>query len=115
MNHSDMDYYQVRTRVTAMYPEVGTGSQIALAYCGLGLGEAGEVQGKVKKIIRDDGGVLSQEKREAIIDELGDVLWYVARLADEMRVPLSEVGDRNLMKLFSRKERDVISGSGDNR
>lgn len=115
MYHSDLDFYQTQTRATAMYPGVGTADQLALAYLGLGLGEAGEVQGKLKKIIRDDSGKATIEKINEIVAELGDVLWYVARIADEFHIPLSEVADGNLRKLKSRQERGVITGSGDNR
>ncbi len=48
------DEYQERALKTAIYP--GTGSMMGLAYCGLGLGETGEVQGKIKKIMRDNAG-----------------------------------------------------------
>jgi NTP pyrophosphatase (non-canonical NTP hydrolase) len=115
MYHSDLDFYQTQTRATAMYPGVGSGDQMALAYLGLGLGEAGEVQGKIKKVIRDDYGKVTPEKMSAICAELGDVLWYVARIADELHIPLSEIADDNLRKLKSRHERGVITGSGDNR
>lgn len=107
--------YQQKAFTVAIYPEHGTGSQLAIIYTALGLGEAGEVQGKVKKIIRDYGGVIKPEMKEAIIDELSDVLWYVAALCTEMKVNLDDVAVRNLVKLFDRQERNVIGGSGDNR
>lgn len=115
MNHSHFDFYQTQTRSTAQYPNVGECSIIGLSYLGLGLGEAGEVQGKIKKVIRDDLGIVTYEKKEEILAELGDVLWYVARIADELHVPLSEVAESNLRKLKSRHDRGVITGSGDNR
>lgn len=107
--------YQDATKETAIYPEAGTGSVLALAYVGLGLGETGEVQGKLKKVIRDNNGHLTDEVREALIGELGDVLWYAARLADELDVELDLVAQENINKLLSRKERGVLGGSGDNR
>lgn len=110
-----MSEYQEKTAETAIYPEAGTGSITALSYVGLGLGEVGEVQGKIKKVIRDDGGVLSEEKRQAIIDELGDVLWYASQLATELEVDLEHVARRNLRKLASRKDRGQLGGSGDER
>jgi NTP pyrophosphatase (non-canonical NTP hydrolase) len=115
--HSDLSFtdYQLATDATAVYPEVGTGSVLALAYVGLGLGEAGEVQGKIKKILRDDAGVVSPEKREQIAGELGDVLWYVARAADELGYSLEQIARANLAKLADRSERGVLQGSGDNR
>lgn len=107
--------YQNSASAFALYPEAGSGSQLALAYVGLGLGEAGEVQGKIKKIIRDDGGMVSDSTREALIGEAGDVLWYLAALARELDVPLAEVADRNVAKLQSRADRGVLGGSGDAR
>ncbi len=86
-----------------------------IAYLALGLGEVGEVQGKIKKIIRDDANVISEEKKEAISAELGDVLWYVAVLAAELGLNLEDIAWGNVNKLASRKERGVIQGSGDNR
>lgn len=107
--------YQAATKETAKYPGAGTGDWAALSYVGLGLGEAGEVQGKLKKIVRDDDGVLTPEKKEAIQGEIGDVLWYVARLCTEIGTSLEYVAQMNIIKLLDRKERGVIQGSGDNR
>lgn len=85
-------------------------------YPALGLvGEAGEIANKLKKVIRDKSGVLSDGVRESVSDELGDVLWYVAQLATEMGTDLDTIAQRNIDKLASRKERGVITGSGDNR
>ena len=82
----------------------------------LGLpGEAGEAADKFKKIIRDKGGVISKSSREEIVKELGDVLWYVAMIAEYLEVPLSEVASMNIEKLESRYKRNKIHGSGDNR
>ena len=82
----------------------------------LGLvGEAGETADKVKKIIRDKGGRASDEDREAIIKELGDVLWYVANVARYLNVSLSEVAEININKLSSRKKRGKLHGAGDER
>ena len=104
--------YQQRSRATAVYPDAGAN----LTYPALGLcGEAGEVAEKVKKAIRDDGGVLSAERRDALAGELGDVLWYVAQLATEAGLELDVIADANLAKLRSRQERSVWSGSGDTR
>lgn len=82
----------------------------------LGLaGEAGETADKVKKIIRDKGGYASEEDREMIIKELGDVLWYVASVARYLNVSLSEVAEGNISKLSSRKKRNKLHGEGDER
>lgn len=96
----------------AIYPAQGDN----YSYPALGLvGESGEVAEKIKKIIRDQDGVLTDENRIEIAKELGDVLWYIAILADEMGVTLDKVAEGNLEKLNSRKKRGVLSGSGDNR
>jgi NTP pyrophosphatase (non-canonical NTP hydrolase) len=98
--------YQEWTRTTAIYPQ-----KAALSYLGLGLcSEAGEVAGKLKKSIRDGGvDVLT------IIDEIGDVYWYLARLVDELHFNVDVVLQRNMDKLNSRKERGKLNGSGDTR
>jgi NTP pyrophosphatase (non-canonical NTP hydrolase) len=104
--------YQRLSRRTAVYPQAGA----SLTYPALGLtGEAGEVAEHAKKIIRDDGGQLTPERREAMGKELGDVLWYLAQLATELGLDLDEVAQGNLDKLLSRKARGVLSGSGDER
>lgn len=82
----------------------------------LGLpGEAGEAADKFKKVLRDKGGFITARDREEIVKELGDVLWYVAMIAEYLEVPLSEVANGNIAKLESRLERGKIHGSGDNR
>lgn len=104
--------YQERSRVTAVYPDAGAN----LLYPTLGLcGEAGEVAEKIKKMVRDDGGVLSDQRREALAGELGDVLWYVAQLATEADLDLDAVARDNLAKLRSREQRGALRGSGDER
>lgn len=104
--------YQERSRATAVYPGAGDN----LTYPALGLcGEAGEAAEKVKKALRDDGGALTEERRAALAAELGDVLWYLAQLATEAGLDLDEIAEDNLAKLLSRKERNVLQGSGDTR
>lgn len=108
--------YQREAIKTALYPGAGSGRYESLSYAALGLsGEAGEIANKVKKVFRDDGGVLSEEKRQQIADELGDVLWYAAQVATELDIDLEDPAERNVIKLRDRKNRGVISGSGDNR
>jgi NTP pyrophosphatase (non-canonical NTP hydrolase) len=104
--------YQERSRATAVYPAAGAN----LLYPTLGLcGEAGEVAEKVKKMLRDDGGVLSVARRAALAKELGDVLWYLAQLATEADLDLDAIAEANLDKLLSRQERGALRGSGDER
>lgn len=87
-----------------------------LVYPILGLvGEAGELANKLKKVARDDQGKMDLDKSEEIEKELGDVTWYVAAVATELRSKLSHIASDNITKLFSRKERGVLGGSGDNR
>jgi NTP pyrophosphatase (non-canonical NTP hydrolase) len=104
--------YQKESRKTAVYPNVGEN----FVYPTLGLvGEAGEVAEKIKKILRDDGGVVSEEKRKEIAKELGDVLWYLAQISSELKLSLEEIAALNIEKLKSRAERGMLHGSGDNR
>lgn len=78
-------------------------------------GEAGEVAEKVKKIIRDKEGKVSEADKQELAKELGDVMWYIAVFAHDLGVPLDQIAQQNLDKLKSRKERGVLGGSGDNR
>ncbi|MFZ3057784.1 MAG: nucleoside triphosphate pyrophosphohydrolase family protein [Minisyncoccales bacterium] len=104
--------YQEEARKTAIYPNKNNN----FIYPTLGLaGEAGEVAEKIKKVIRDGNGIVSEEKKEEITKELGDVLWYVANLAKELGVTLEDVAQKNLLKLQSRQQRNELHGSGDNR
>lgn len=108
----DFNQYQSESRKTAVYPDKGNN----YVYPVLGLvGEAGEVAEKIKKIIRDDGGTISPEKKEEIKKELGDVLWYMAQLSTELDIEFEDVAQANLEKLLSRLERNKIAGSGDDR
>ena len=106
------DFYEMKAGQTAIFPK----SQ-ALEYLALGLtSEAGEVAGKVKKLIRDGEDVEGFEmKKMAIASEVGDVLWYCAMLANEVGVPLNDIMKDNLKKLHGRKVRGTLHGSGDNR
>jgi NTP pyrophosphatase (non-canonical NTP hydrolase) len=107
----ELSEYQRLSRQTAEYPR-----EAWLTYPALGLaGEAGEVAEHAKKVIRDDGGEVTDERRAAMTKELGDVLWYVAQLASELDLQLEEVAQANLEKLLSRQRRGVLSGSGDER
>ena len=108
----DFDEYQAVSRKTAQYPDLGRN----LCYPALGLaGETGEVAERVKKLIRDDAGVLTPERRDALKAELGDVLWYVAALCSELELSMSEVAEYNVRKLHDRRARNVIRGDGDTR
>ena len=93
----------VATRIDYCYPVMGLAE------------EAGEVSGKFAKAVRDNDGVIDCERKEAIIKELGDVCWFVAELCTLLNVSMERVMQENIDKLTSRRERNVIHGSGDNR
>ena len=107
---SDLDMYQKVAKTTAIYPR-----EQAIIYPTLGLtGEAGEVANKVKKLIRD-GYENNKDYREALSKEIGDCLWYISILADDIGFKLSDIANDNLNKLLDRANRGKLSGSGDNR
>lgn len=112
--YMDFNEYQFRAKQTAVYPfRYGTAG---LYYTGMGLAsEAGEVVGKIKKIMRDDNGYISEARKKEIVDEIGDVIWYCAMICDELQVNLGYAAGKNLQKLEDRKERGMIKGSGDDR
>lgn len=128
----DFDAYQRSAHGTAEYP-----SEIGLYYAALGLaGEGGEiaavlldllsaglhvakhtgeVANQVKKVARDDDGVLTAKRKMAVIKELGGMFWYAAEIATLMGFCLADVPAVNLAQLYSRKERGTIKGDGDDR
>ena len=103
----DFKRYQTESRKTwrhgpcNVYPTLGL------------VNEAGEVAGKIKKIFRDKEGVIAEDDRAALKDELGDVLWYLTQICTELDLSLEEVAEQNITKLFDRLERGVIGGEGD--
>lgn len=108
MNLND---YQIAAVNTAIYDE-----KFALIYPILGLAnEAGEVAGKYKKILRDCDGYMDIEECDSLAKELGDVLWYVAVVANDLGYDLADIAQMNLDKLSSRQVRGVLGGSGDER
>jgi NTP pyrophosphatase (non-canonical NTP hydrolase) len=108
MNFSE---YQEQAVKTAVY---GKGSLII--YPSLGLAnEAGEVLGKVKKVLRDNDGNFTPELNKEIGKEIGDVLWYMAALSRDLGLSLDDIANDNIQKLKDRQARGVIHGSGDSR
>jgi NTP pyrophosphatase (non-canonical NTP hydrolase) len=98
MNFND---YQQTIERFAIYPREN--ELLAASYVALGLnGEAGEVAEAVKKAIRNDGRI-TDERRSQIADELGDVLWYLARMATELDLDLTEIAHANVAKLDARR------------
>lgn len=138
-----LDVYQRIATKSAVYP--GCGTPLGLMYCALKLnGEAGELAEHIGKAFRDDnllpevshyapledslpgevvelraalliGGKLTDDRRRFIIKELGDNLWYLSAICNELGIDLSDVAVGNIEKLFDRTERDALRGSGDER
>lgn len=103
MNFQD---YQKIIETFAVYPR--DNELIAISYLALGLnGEAGEVADEVKKAIRNDGHI-SAARRAKILDEIGDVLWYITRLAIEFDTPLNEIAQANIDKLEKRRQANEL-------
>lgn len=115
----NINEYQKQAHSFSAYPSGTVGEYKHNAewiYPALGLAEeAGEVAGKFAKTVRDNDGVISNDRKNEIIKELGDVIWFVAELCTLLNVSMEEVMQKNIDKLTSRKERNVIHGSGDNR
>lgn len=125
----DLNEYQDAAQLTAMdpnvlltvsdhpdqtdYKHIHDGDWV---YVALGLGsEVGELQGILKKVIRDNKGFVSPEDRERLKFELGDVLWYVAMVAYRFHFYLGDIAEANLRKLASRQRRGTLGGNGDDR
>jgi len=105
-----LNEYQIEAEKGAFYEKDD------VPYLALGItGEAGEIADHVKKMLRDDNGIMTEERETALLSELGDVLWYVARMAGRLGVSLDSVAHKNLRKIEDRIHRGVQGGSGDNR
>jgi|SRR5687768_1805119 len=101
------------TALTAIYPEAGLGAPLALLYVACGLaGEAGETANKVKKIVRDDAGRVTDARRDQIVKELGGTFWYWLRLCAELNLDPYEVIHEN-MKLLTLRAADGTLGGDD--
>ena len=102
-----MDAYQQQAKATAVYPEVKADQYLIAGLAG----EVGELASIFAKHWRGDGD-LNHDHAKA---ELGDVLWFVAMLAEQLDTDLSEVAQNNLNKLADRAVRGKLKGNGDNR
>ncbi|NBX86367.1 MAG: hypothetical protein EBQ80_03885, partial [Proteobacteria bacterium] len=79
-------------------------------------GESGEAVEKIKKIIRSAQPFESQKELiEGLHKELGDVLWYLTRMADELGTTLEDIAAQNLEKLKNRQKNQTLHGHGDTR
>jgi NTP pyrophosphatase (non-canonical NTP hydrolase) len=106
--------YQRGAKSTAIYP--GEMAFAGILYCILGLaGEAGEVSNTTKKILRDDGGRLTEDRRQKLKGELGDVAWYLAQACTELGLSLEDVMRQNLVKLHKRQLDNKLKGEGSER
>jgi len=129
--YGDMDVYQSTATMSAIYP--GRASPLGMIYVALKLnGEAGEIAEHVGKAMRDDnlmgevdvnngrcdwhmGPDLTPSRRELLVKEVGDCLWYLAAMCNELDITLTEAAVTNLKKLKDRQERGTLQGSGDRR
>lgn len=107
----EINDYQKSALATAIYPNDGTVSYLALAISG----EAGELADKVKKVLRDKDGVFTEADKKALALELGDVMWYVANLSEVIGYQLSDIAQMNIEKIAGRVKRGTLHGAGDNR
>lgn len=112
----DFNEYQKECRKT----DVGTSAQDCLKpgwlYYVLGCcGETGEMAEKIKKLFRDKNGIIDDEFKDALIKEMGDVQWYMARLVDQFDIDFEVIFRQNIKKLQSRQKRNKLHGNGDNR
>lgn len=116
MENLTLNAYQAETAGTAIYKH-------PVIYTAIGLAsEAGEVLGKIKKLMRDQDitfqgshNFLTDKQRVDIGAEIGDVLWYCSQLSRDLNLSLNDVAVMNLEKLASREIRGTLGGSGDNR
>jgi len=111
----DIKEYQKIIELTAIYPK-----EVGLAYCALGLtGEAGEVAEKVKKLYRDNDflnkKIISEDIKLLLNKELGDVLWYITAISNEIGISLEDIMTVNYNKLIQRRTTNTLHGSGDTR
>jgi NTP pyrophosphatase (non-canonical NTP hydrolase) len=101
--------YQQRAIVTAVYPKT-----YSISYPALGLAEeAGEVAGKIAKMMRDK--IKLEDQKEKIEAEMGDVLWMLAALAHDCGLSLQVIAEKNVQKLQARQQAGTLHGEGDNR
>ena len=112
----NLNEYQKETRKT----DLGTGPEHNISptwlYYVLGLGgETGELLEKIKKHFRDDYGVWTDERKDQVVKEAGDVLWYLARLLDVLDIEFDTIAKDNITKLLKRMKENKIHGDGDDR
>jgi NTP pyrophosphatase (non-canonical NTP hydrolase) len=114
--------YQDKAHSTASYPDlwikdpehnaVHINANWIYPLIGL-LGEFGELGNFLKKIIRDKNFRISHKDRMYIKSESGDILWYLSELSWTLRLPMGVIAEHNIDKLFERKKKGAIHGSGE--
>lgn len=110
----DLDEYQKRASTTDH--TTNDDPVFSRMYLSMGLaGETGEVIEKMKKVVRNQDGVVTAEKREELKKEMGDVLWYLSQLSKSLGILFNEVAEANLLKLADRAARNVLKSEGDSR
>jgi NTP pyrophosphatase (non-canonical NTP hydrolase) len=110
----DFNEYQEKASVTATF--TGKQEEHQLMYLALGIcGESGEIAEKIKKMIRNDEGIITDETRELLKLEIGDVLWYLSQLSRVLGFTFDEAAQANITKIMDRRARGVIKSSGDTR
>lgn len=80
-------YYE-KAISTAIYPNQGKNVKYPLF--GL-IGEIGELAEQIKKQYRDDDGKITDERKNKIKFELGDIIWYVANTCREFQIDFSQL------------------------
>jgi len=109
--------YQHRAQQTCVVPaDRPLGDVAGTAYPMLGLvEEIGEIAGKLKRVVREGGGIITPEVRADLTREIGDALWYLGRLSGILGISLQVAAEENLKKVEDRFARGVVKGEGDNR
>lgn len=109
--------YNKEVSKNLIYPHsIPVGTSIAPLYLALGVnGESGELGEKIKRRFREFEGNFDEESILEIKKEVGDVLWYLNRLSEELGFTLESAAELNILKLQDRINREVLRGSGDER
>ncbi len=110
------DDYQKQAIKTNQYDPQAIDDLMLKTISAMGVaGEAGEVLDKWKKIVVYQNGKVTEDDKSELAKEMGDVLWYLAVLAEQLGLSFDDIAGANLTKTQSRKQRGVIQGKGDNR
>lgn len=106
----NLNEYQERAMTTALP------TALNMQYMAFNMmSELGEFMGYEAKAVRDNDGLVPEEKELLQKKELGDMFWQLAGMAEVKGWLLEDVAQINLNKLAGRQLRDVIGGSGDER